>query len=258
MGLSIMLRKVFVIGRPGSGKTTAASMIGTYARNADLEVQRFKDYEILYEMFQEDSKRIYQDSKQRKFRPAEYNGFDVLDYTMFDEALVRLQDAIKTSENDDKVITIEFARANYRKALSLFSSAFLKDSYLLFVDCKLGKCIHRIYERMTTPPQPDFHFVSEYIMQTYYSEENWGYIKNQCRHDFPSFRDVVAINNTDLSFDKFEQKINLFAKAVISECSLEHLTNEEMTFIDEPRSDQVSEIDRPFVVQKETKELAYT
>ena len=167
-----MLTKVFFLGRPGSGKSTAARHMIELAKRRNYATVYMKDYDILYQMFQEDR-------SGRQFRPADYNGFDVLDMSVFDTALKKLEEdtlAIPDSVKK-KMIIIEFARDNYRKALKLFEPGFLHDSYIFFVDADLQVCINRIHKRVETPSEPDHHFVSDYIMQTYYNKDKAHYLQ---------------------------------------------------------------------------------
>ena len=218
--------KVFVLGRPGSGKTTAVNNIikhvnYVFEHKEELTIQRFKDYEILYRMFEQDIKHKYQDASKRKFRKAEYGGFDVLDKTMFDVALERLEENVNAfvPSSDNKIVTIEFARDDYKEALRIFSKDFLKDAHFLFVNCDLEQCMQRIYSRMSNPPKPDFHFVSEYIMHTYYSKENLTYMHHYLKNDFPLVRSVETISNTSISFEEFEERVKVFAKTLVEEIS---------------------------------------
>jgi nucleoside-triphosphatase THEP1 len=45
-----MLVKVFVLGRPGSGKTTAVNHILKGAQAINVSAKSIKDYDILYDM----------------------------------------------------------------------------------------------------------------------------------------------------------------------------------------------------------------
>lgn len=221
MGIVIMLVKVFVVGRPGSGKTTAVNRILEYTSSKGYATQRFKDYEILYKMFQDDIKREYQNNNERKFRRAEYGGFDVLDTTMFDRALEQLKKEVTKAlfSSHEGIATIEFARDDYRYALSKLGSDFLKNAYFLFVNCDLEVCVRRIYERISNPPKPDFHFVSEYIMHSYYSRENWNYMTYHCEKEFPVLEKVVVIENTETPLEEFEKKVKGFAEIILAEVS---------------------------------------
>ncbi|HCI80955.1 MAG TPA: hypothetical protein DHW02_14840, partial [Ktedonobacter sp.] len=143
-----------------------------------IPFRRFKDYQILYDMYEQDIEQDYVDDKQRKFRSTEYGGFDVLKYFVFDDALKILEhkitDALRL--NNDGIITIEFARNNYQHALKLFNPEFLRDAHVLFISCELEVCIQRIYERIRNGPRPDFHYVSDRIMRSYFSEDNIDYM----------------------------------------------------------------------------------
>ena len=84
--VSLMAVKLFVLGLPGSGKSTVCRRI---AENITVypgwSTFRFNDYHILYEMFQEDAKGKY-------FRPiSEHGGFDVVNPIAFDIALQKLE-----------------------------------------------------------------------------------------------------------------------------------------------------------------------
>jgi dephospho-CoA kinase len=190
IGGFFMLVKIFVLGRPGSGKSTAVRHFVMLAQRRNYPVVCVKDYDILYRMFQED--RSY-----KQFRPADYGGFDVLDHTAFDTALNYLEQDILTfpSSEEKKIMTIEFARSNYHTALKLFHSETLRDAYVLFVDADLKNCIDRIHKRVKSPFEVDHHFVSDYIMRSYYSEENWMYVSSLLKKEYPFLKEVVPMCN---------------------------------------------------------------
>ena len=50
-----MEKKVFILGLPGSGKSTAARYIECLAKSNGWVPVRFNDYDILYEMFRRQS-----------------------------------------------------------------------------------------------------------------------------------------------------------------------------------------------------------
>ncbi|GCE25945.1 hypothetical protein KDA_14290 [Dictyobacter alpinus] len=186
-----MLVKIFVLGRPGSGKTTAIHHLLTLARQYDYSALSMDDYSILYRMSRDERHR-------EQFRSTAYGGFDVLDLSIFDTALEVLQQQVEEMTNleGDGIITIEFARNDYCQALSKFSPEFLKDAYVFFVDADLDTCIKRIYQRVTSPLATNNHFVSEYIMHTYYSNDNWSYVSTQLKSAHHIYKDVRAFHNT--------------------------------------------------------------
>src|SRR5579872_692268 len=63
-----MPKKLFIIGRPGSGKTTAADFITSFVNSEHFSVQNFNDYDILRQM-----SRI--DTMHSRFLPTEHDGF---------------------------------------------------------------------------------------------------------------------------------------------------------------------------------------
>jgi len=204
--------KVFVLGRPGSGKTTATRHIGELAQRRGFTTCRLKDYDILYQMFQHDD--------GQNFRPAEYGGFDVLNLSVFDTALEQLEkdvEAVLCSPQTTDIITIEFARDDYTVALSTFSPGFLHDSYFFFVDANLESCIERIYRRLSNPPKPDCHFVSEYIMRTYYDKENdWEGIASDLKRMSGTSKEVTVFRNIG-SLEELLRKASSFVESIISQ-----------------------------------------
>lgn len=186
-----MLVKVFVLGRPGSGKTTAMYHLLTLARQRNYSALSIDDYNILHHMSQQDTQHI-------QFRNTTYDGFDVLDPTVFDTALEVLEQQVQSMAllEDDGIITIEFARNDYAQALSQFSRDFLKDSYVFFVDADLNTCIERIYQRVGSPFAPSNHFVSDYVMHTYYDHENWSYVNSDLKTAHHIYKNVQTFRNT--------------------------------------------------------------
>src|SRR2546421_5311038 len=102
-----MEKKVFVLGLPGSGKSTLARYIEMLARDYGWCPNRLNDYDILYEWFQADKDGII-------FSATEYEGFDVHDHNIFDEALKEVERRVVEREKalceKNQLIIIEFAR----------------------------------------------------------------------------------------------------------------------------------------------------
>ena len=129
--MSIIL---FVLGLPGSGKSAAARHIKSFARQKKFQARRLKDYTILHKMFQKDK-------EEKRFRSTQYlgyDGFDVLDFAVKDEALQKLHHNIvqrkKLADVSTELLIIEFSRNDYCKALSFFTSLRLQDTFFLFIN----------------------------------------------------------------------------------------------------------------------------
>lgn len=163
-----MLVKLFVLGRPGSGKTTAFHRIQERAEETGWSVSRIRDYEILHNMFMNDT-------EQKKFRAIDHNGFDVTDFSVLNDALLEVERLVKLrmlTTKGKKLLIVEFARDDYKMALEIFSADLLRDTHILFVDADLDVCMRRIHQRISHVSKPDNHFISDTIMKKYYGKDN--------------------------------------------------------------------------------------
>src|SRR6266487_5074876 len=189
-----MLVKLFILGRPGSGKSSAARIIATIARCRGWNTTHINDYDILKEMAQADT-------AHKNFRQTEHGGFDVQDFSVLDIALKDVEKrAQHRSLEQDTLVIIEFARDDYSKALKWYSSGFLQDAYFLFMHLDLDTCIQRIQKRITytytDPPISDNHYVSEEIVRGYYQMDNRQYIKDSLKTDYSIMKLIRIIDNS--------------------------------------------------------------
>src|SRR5260370_22549373 len=119
--------KLFVLGTPGTGKSTVGrAIIEPLVRDCQWAPVRINDYEILREMFIADATKSDED---RRFKAAEHNAFNVLDFTVFDVALQHLQQRVeeetaqsKATVSEPPFAIIEFARNDYQSAFRQFSA----------------------------------------------------------------------------------------------------------------------------------------
>jgi len=206
-----MAVKVFVPGRPGSGKSVAIRCMAELAGDRGLSTTHVKDYTILQKMFVQD-----RDKEHRQFRQTDYGGFDVCDFSVLDAAIEQLDEDIQKLEDahDNSVIFIEFARENYKASFDLFKKTPLNTAYFLFVESDLEDCIERIYKRVCERQQPDHHFVSEYIMRTYYDKDNWTYMKTNFARDFGIQEQHIATVYNNGSFEEFLRNMKSSADAL--------------------------------------------
>src|SRR6266581_8239482 len=81
-----MAVKLFILGLPGSGKSTVFRHIENYVKKQHRKsITRISDYEILYNMYVNDKKR---NESERKFEETEeHNGFDIKVFSVLDDSL---------------------------------------------------------------------------------------------------------------------------------------------------------------------------
>lgn len=202
-----MAKKLFILGRPGSGKSAAFRHIKQYInRKYGWSAIHYNDYDILKDLFL--FEKLFQSgAKSRRFRATEHGGFDVLDFSVLDIALKRLEKEVRHRySSNDELIVIEFARDDYAKALELFSPGFLKDAFFLFLDTDLRTCMKRVQERVTHPTSEDDHFVSEDILRSYYNIQTLP-------HSFDKGK-IKVITNKGL-FQEFIDKLDRFADNIL-------------------------------------------
>lgn len=198
---------VFILGRPGSGKSAASQQIAATAWSRGWFALRCRDYEILMRMFLSDT--------QGKFQATEHGGFDVLDFSVLDIALNDLVERSKAYLPLQKghMLLIEFARNDYAEALKLFDHDLLQDAYFLFIETDVDTCINRIRERVAHPLTADDFFVSEDMLRGYYGQEISVSITSDLKRDFGNTKKVEIIDNMGSEQD-FLEKVRRFAEQV--------------------------------------------
>ena len=204
--------KLFILGRPGSGKSEAARQIKERVQQRGWSPVHINDYAILLEMF-------LVDNEHNTFVPVDFGGFDVIDFTVLDIALEEVRDEahkhISSSHVD--LIIIEFARADYSKALKIFAPDFLRDAYFLYLDTDLDACVERVYERTAHPTTPDDHYISDKIIRTYYQLDNRPYMTSNFTKDYGiDAKRLMVIENMG-SRQEFIRKINEFVEFILKQ-----------------------------------------
>jgi thymidylate kinase len=210
--------KLFILGRPGSGKSTAYRHIEEIVKKKKYPgwtTSRYNDYDILYRMFKCEKLDLH-GSKRKQFSAREYDGFDVVDFKVLDVSLKKLEKGVREEmSNKDELIIIEFARQDYNEALKLFSSSFLKDAYFLFIEADMQTCIQRVNKRVNNPPSLDNHFVSKDIFTKYYSKQ---YIPRSIKTRDGDCIDKsrIKIINSRGTIQDFKMKVEEFVTHIIT------------------------------------------
>ncbi len=202
-----MVTFLFVLGRPGSGKSTAVHHILQSAHQHGWQTVRLKDYEILYDMFLKDTAQV-------RFRPAPFGAFDVIDFSVLDEVLEALRDQSlehffsEPEISEKKLVIIEFARDEYQKALETFDSVLLSNSYFLLVEADMENCIYRIQKRIYHQARQDNHYVSAEIIHAYYCRDDRLYFLNAFVHQYTIEPHKISIIENNSSYTTFIDQVD--------------------------------------------------
>jgi adenylate kinase family enzyme len=211
-----MALKLLILGLPGSGKSSMARYIATYLEDKNWGSTRFSDHVILQNMF-------HTDSEGTQFRSADHGGFDILDLNVFDIALQMFEQNVNQhllSAKQGEIVLIEFSRNDYQRAFQQFSRQFLQDAYFLYLDANIETCKRRISERITNPSTDDDFFVSEYIFNAYYNEDDGRSIPQILERDYGIDKQrVEVIDNNGLLSDSIA-RINKFVDTICDQKSI--------------------------------------
>jgi hypothetical protein len=194
-----LFRKLFVLGMPGSGKSTIAQIIKQRVQQkAGWDACHVNDYEILARLFRE---------QRNRFLPALYAGFTIKDPTLYNEVLQKLEGQVNSMKRDaapgrNQLVLIEFARCNYQPAFKAFSPDFLKDASFLFLDGNIKVCQERVFQRVHKLKDEKSRFdcfVPNGIFTRYHLCENSQYFNDVFRDEYgiPQSR-LKVITNDDV------------------------------------------------------------
>ena len=172
---------LFILGLPGSGKTTISRYIVDYFKRKHINriVRHVNDYNILLKKFEEDI-------PHKRFHPTRrYSGFIVKDRTAYDEALHEVENTANRFSVSDELTVVEFVRKNYAEAFKLFHRSFVvENSYFLFLDTDVATCKRRIRARASDPKSNDDHYVPSLVFRLFDVRRNKFYIKTDLKADF--------------------------------------------------------------------------
>jgi len=166
---------VFLLGRPGCGKSVVYKIIKEALEKKEIYSPRVDDFLTLKEILARD--------KEFKRHILKDGGFAVTDWTVVDEALSDLCKLVQKEKADKKIIFIEFARDNYQHAFKNFTKDVLDDSLILYLYSTFEECYKRNVARFQKAKKDghDDHIVPLDLMKTYYKTDDYEqvYLKSE-------------------------------------------------------------------------------
>ena len=198
---------LFIIGRPGSGKSCAARYLASFVKDREGSSFRINDYAFLQEKLNREPERFHRFDK----------GFEILDLTVLDEVLEDVNDQAVTHFKNKKpdLLIIEFARPNYALALQKFDQSLLRNAYFLFLDADLDTCFERIKIRSEHPLTPDDTFLPLKVLKKFYGKDNRLYISHDLAKDFGLYSwQIRSIDNMG-TIRSLEEKVIDFIKFIL-------------------------------------------
>lgn len=166
---------VFLLGRPGCGKSVVYKIIRELLDKKEIYAPRVDDFLTLKEILAKD--------KEFKRHILKDGGFAVTDWSVVDEALQDLCQLIKKEKADSKIIFIEFARDNYQHALKNFTKDVLDNSLILYIYSTFEECYRRNVARFQKAKNEEYddHIVPLDLMKTYYITDDYeqAYLKSE-------------------------------------------------------------------------------
>lgn len=207
--------KVFILGLPGSGKSTACRTITNHIlQRGDIKhVSRISDYDILREMFLAEAEHANQ-LPPRFQATEEHDGFDILDLIVCDEALRIVNEKMKLwlASGVEEWLLVEFSRNDYDRAFQQFDASFLRDICVLFIEADGQLCRDRVRERIKSPITSDDHYVSDYFFEIYYGMVGALSIVDVCEKYKVGSVEILTNNG---SLEEFLEKVKSFADSIL-------------------------------------------
>jgi len=200
-----MFAYVFLLGRPGCGKSVAYQILVGRMREEGLakEFRRVDDYPILKEV-------VKQDIDFKKHVPSE-GEFQITDRSIYDDVLKEVSHRLKGLRKPGRMIFVEFARNNYADALRNFDREVLDRSLIVYFYCLFEVCCERNVRRFEEagPKGLDEHIVPRDQMEKYYRHEDYEelYLRSEGELRKRAPAPIVIVRNDVESLERLKQEL---------------------------------------------------
>ncbi len=196
---------VFLLGRPGSGKSAIHRLLSEQLRAEGLaeEVMRIDDFPVLQELLDRDTEF------KRHYRKE--GGFVVTDFTILDDVLNEINHKLHELERPGRIIFVEFARDRYAKAMNNFDRGVLEGALLLYIYCPYDVCVERNTRRFKEArgKSVDDHIAPSDIMERYYKHDDYEalYLKSEAELKRQAPAPLVVVRNDTEGLDRLKRRL---------------------------------------------------
>lgn len=203
---------VFLLGRPGSGKSAIYRMLGQKLREEGLasDITRIDDFPVLKELLDRDTEF------KRHYRKE--GGFVVTDFTILDDVLEEINRKLKELEQSGRVTFVEFARARYANALKNFDREVLDHSLILYIYCPFDVCVERNVRRFREARGKDIdeHIAPTDIMERYYKYDDYEelYLKSEAELKRQAPAPLVVVRNDAEGLERLKRELKKVTEAL--------------------------------------------
>jgi adenylate kinase family enzyme len=188
---------IFLLGRPGCGKSTAYKALTPKLEAAGVasDFERVDDFPKLWNLFQTDT-------EFRRCRRTEDGDYKVTDDTVWDDVLAELGKDAEARSSPGKIIFIEFARDSYIRALENFPSRVIAEAVLVYIACSFDMCWERIIKRheAAVAEGTDDHYVAREEMEKTYLHDDVEELTKK-------FKDIAVVANNEKEGARFVDKL---------------------------------------------------
>jgi class 3 adenylate cyclase len=167
-GLSVLLgfirkiRCIFIVGKPGTGKTSIRLRLAMELENSlGAKTKSFDDNDRLKEMFK-------MDFNGQRFIPQCGGGFIVKDPDLLAEVLKNISFECVSTTGTHITSLIEFERGSYSEAFASFDSKILEKTVVIHVTCDK----EMIYKRLQSRAKAGGANVTKEVMEKFYKEDD--------------------------------------------------------------------------------------
>ena len=205
-GTESRARVIFVLGRPGSGKSTIVKALKARLKRQGWKVITFDDYLFLLAMAEAEKQQGANLECPAQFSllaHEDMKGFIVRDFAVLEQVLCQINRRIcEYLWLPETVILVEFARDEYiyDRVWKYFSHQVRMSAHYLFCEAELGLCIERVKQRA--------QFVALEVMRSYYKRDGLSSLLQNCN------RERLKVINTEGAMRATHAQVTQFLEKV--------------------------------------------